>query len=222
MQRLLPKKHQYVLVGYQQGSEQARYEQECTRIQGNIRDKDLANNSCLVENNNILTELLSLRLFCSNGNPDMMRESVLEANTVIPDNTTSDDVEDMLNKSIKLRLCHDLIQSIRQQHPEDKIVIVSNFNSTLDRVRIIAKSRRWGSLRIDGSIPQEKRVKIVEFFNRPVSMTTTETVSSSSFLSSTAALAINKQHVSYSWFLWLCIVNAICYFLSDNRRNSVQ
>lgn len=73
--------------------------------------------------------------------------------------------EEILQCSAKLRLLRDLIQQIRSDHPQDKIIVASAFNQTLDHVKTIAQYMRWSSLRIDGSVEAEKRHKIVRFFN---------------------------------------------------------
>lgn len=49
----------------------------------------------------------------------------------------------------------------------DKIVVVSNFTSSLDLVAALGRLRRWKYLRIDGSVSSEKRMKIIEHFNNP-------------------------------------------------------
>jgi SNF2 family DNA or RNA helicase len=71
--------------------------------------------------------------------------------------------------SEKLLLVYHLIKSIREKAPADKIILVSNFNQTLDHLNLLAKEMKWGSLRIDGTVNQEKKYKIIQFFNKPPS-----------------------------------------------------
>ncbi len=49
----------------------------------------------------------------------------------------------------------------------DRIVIVSNFTSTLDVIQSLGKLRKWRYLRIDGSIAAERRTKMIAYFNNP-------------------------------------------------------
>jgi DNA repair and recombination protein RAD54B len=50
----------------------------------------------------------------------------------------------------------------------EKVVVVSNFTSTLDQVESLAGLRVWGeTLRIDGQVPVDKRQSLVDAFNRP-------------------------------------------------------
>lgn len=47
-----------------------------------------------------------------------------------------------------------------------KVIIASNFTATLDAVWRLVKRKRLGSLRIDGSVAADKRMKIVNLFNK--------------------------------------------------------
>jgi SNF2 family DNA or RNA helicase len=49
----------------------------------------------------------------------------------------------------------------------ERVVVVSNFTSTLDLVGRLARSHGWGSLRIDGTTPPDQRQGLVDRFNRP-------------------------------------------------------
>ncbi len=49
---------------------------------------------------------------------------------------------------------------------DDKVVIVSNFTSTLDLIQTMCHQQKWAHLRIDGSVTPDKRTKIVGRFNR--------------------------------------------------------
>eukprot|EP01039_Chlorochromonas_danica_P001328 gene1328-1450_t len=69
----------------------------------------------------------------------------------------------------KLKICEQLIDSIAatissEQHM--KVIIASNFTATLDAVWRLVKRKRLGSLRIDGSVAADKRMKIVNLFNK--------------------------------------------------------
>lgn len=49
----------------------------------------------------------------------------------------------------------------------DKIVLISNFTQTLDVMEKMCRERRWGSLRLDGTMQITKRQKLVDRFNDP-------------------------------------------------------
>lgn len=68
----------------------------------------------------------------------------------------------------KLRLCEAMLEAIVLRG--EKAVVVSNFSSTLDAVRLFSRARRWGSLRIDGAVAADKRLKIAQFFNEDQAM----------------------------------------------------
>jgi len=46
-------------------------------------------------------------------------------------------------------------------------VVVSNFTATLDDVAALAQARGWKCLRIDGSVPSDRRQRLVNLFNTP-------------------------------------------------------
>lgn len=50
----------------------------------------------------------------------------------------------------------------------DKIVLISNYTQTLDLFEKLCQKRKWGCLRLDGSMTIQKRQKIVDRFNDPV------------------------------------------------------
>lgn len=50
---------------------------------------------------------------------------------------------------------------------DDKIVIISNYTRTLDLIERMCRYKRYGSLRLDGTMTINKRQKIVDKFNDP-------------------------------------------------------
>lgn len=68
------------------------------------------------------------------------------------------------NPGAKLQLLNSLLHHIRQTSPEDKVVIVSNYTSTLDIIQ--GQLGDSNSLRLDGSTPVNKRSGLVDEFNR--------------------------------------------------------
>ncbi|KND02005.1 uncharacterized protein SPPG_02511 [Spizellomyces punctatus DAOM BR117] len=49
----------------------------------------------------------------------------------------------------------------------DKIVLISNYTQTLDLFEKMCRVRKWGHLRLDGSMTIQKRQKLVDRFNDP-------------------------------------------------------
>lgn len=58
-----------------------------------------------------------------------------------------------------------LLERIRESTKE-KVVVVSNWTSTLDIIGEILKSKRYPFLRLDGSTPAKERQRLVDNFNR--------------------------------------------------------
>ncbi len=67
----------------------------------------------------------------------------------------------------KLVVLRDLIFQMREKEPTDKVVIVSNFTSTLTVIEeAILKQSKLNFLRLDGSINSADRQSLVDTFNR--------------------------------------------------------
>uniref|UniRef100_A0A7S4AJZ2 Helicase ATP-binding domain-containing protein n=2 Tax=Pseudo-nitzschia australis TaxID=44445 RepID=A0A7S4AJZ2_9STRA len=67
----------------------------------------------------------------------------------------------------KLSVLRKIVEEIREKAPTDKIVIVSNFTSTLTVVEdIILKPLQLNFLRLDGSVSSADRQSLVDTFNR--------------------------------------------------------
>lgn len=47
-------------------------------------------------------------------------------------------------------------------------MIISNYTQTLDLIEKLCRTKRWGSLRLDGSMTIQKRQKFVDRFNDPL------------------------------------------------------
>lgn len=60
---------------------------------------------------------------------------------------------------------------LHQIHTEtdDKIVLVSNYTQTLDLIERMCRNKKYGCLRLDGTISINKRQKLVDSFNDPSS-----------------------------------------------------
>lgn len=147
-----------------------------TTIQPNKTNKiTKSNNSSklLLEKHHLFAYLMKLRIFCSSGFISSSIET-LENQTIDP--TTSNSTLELSSESItlnshpKLHICYKLIEQIHLQSPCDKIIIVSNFMTTLNQCKLFCKSKQWPVLRIDGSVPMEKRNKIIQIFNKPIAL----------------------------------------------------
>ncbi|KAJ3004379.1 DNA-dependent ATPase protein rad54 [Thoreauomyces humboldtii] len=55
----------------------------------------------------------------------------------------------------------------RRKTSTDKIVLISNYTQTLDLFEKMCRGRKWGQLRLDGSMTIQKRQKLVDRFNDP-------------------------------------------------------
>ena len=66
----------------------------------------------------------------------------------------------------KMSVLDRMLARIRQD-TNDKIVLISNYTQTLDIFEQLCRSRRYGSLRLDGTMNVNKRQKLVEKFNDP-------------------------------------------------------
>ena len=67
--------------------------------------------------------------------------------------------------SAKLRVLDQLMHKLSTETSE-KIVLVSNYTSTLDIIEALVTSLGYGHVRLDGSTPGNKRQDIVDTFNR--------------------------------------------------------
>lgn len=68
--------------------------------------------------------------------------------------------------SAKFSVLERFLHQIRTE-TNDKIVIISNYTRTLDLIEKMCRYKRYGSLRLDGTMTINKRQKIVDKFNDP-------------------------------------------------------
>ncbi|KAF1737038.1 DNA repair protein rhp54 [Beauveria bassiana] len=66
----------------------------------------------------------------------------------------------------KMQVLDRMLARIRQD-TNDKIVLISNYTSTLDLFEKLCRSRQYGCLRLDGTMNVNKRQKLVDRFNDP-------------------------------------------------------
>lgn len=68
--------------------------------------------------------------------------------------------------STKLRVLDQLLYSLRQHQPHEKIVLVSSWTSTLELFQTLLSSQSYPFVRLDGSTPAAKRQRIIDTFNQ--------------------------------------------------------
>lgn len=66
----------------------------------------------------------------------------------------------------KMQVLDRMLASIRES-TNDKIVLISNYTSTLDLFERLCRERAYGCLRLDGTMNVNKRQKLVDKFNDP-------------------------------------------------------
>lgn len=72
-------------------------------------------------------------------------------------------------ESGKFLVLYRLMLTMRVLTPTDRIVVVSNYTSTLDLLQQMCSQNNWPVCRLDGSTTSTKRTKLVDEFNNPFS-----------------------------------------------------
>lgn len=136
----------------------------------------VSNQLAVSETRNFLPYINLLRQLCNA--PDLLRQDL----TFIPRETESKAqslaraVETMLDQkhlcspnslqnSGKMMVLHRLLMSI-YQHTKDRVIIVSNYTTTLDMLQRYCVQQNFSTLRLDGRTKAEARSKLVHQFNR--------------------------------------------------------
>ncbi|XP_077382370.1 DNA repair and recombination protein RAD54B isoform X3 [Festucalex cinctus] len=84
-----------------------------------------------------------------------------------PENYSSDSFNP--DTSGKLLVLLDLLKTIRQLSPSDRVVIVSNYTRTLDMLQKLCVHMTYTFCRLDGQTPTNQRQRLVDSFNSPYS-----------------------------------------------------
>ncbi|CAG8511298.1 11270_t:CDS:10 [Ambispora leptoticha] len=66
----------------------------------------------------------------------------------------------------KMQVLDRMLSKIKQE-TDDKIVLISNYTQTLDLFEKLCRNKKYGFLRLDGSMNIQKRQKLVDRFNNP-------------------------------------------------------
>lgn len=69
----------------------------------------------------------------------------------------------------KFLVCYRLMATMRVHYPAERIVLVSNYTSTLDLLERMCSQNNWPVARLDGTVSGGKRTKLVDEFNDPTS-----------------------------------------------------
>ena len=108
----------------------------------------------------VLPGLLQLRKICNFASKEEKEELDL----------SSISADELLSQSSKLGLIDECMKEWQRTCPTDKVVVVSNFVTMLDKVEILAKMRNWSFLRLDGAVPTTRRQALVDRFNQPLDL----------------------------------------------------
>lgn len=124
------------------------------------------------KNNSMTTDSLSLintfRKLCNS--PSLLKDDSLFLDVVSKSSETQEDVDfrNQLSKKIKSGKMMTLIKIINEiiSSTDDKLVVVSNFTSTLDIIGTLLTGLNLPFLRLDGSTPPIERQSLVNKFNK--------------------------------------------------------
>lgn len=104
--------------------------------------------------------------------PDLLNlpEDLPGSETLLPDGYNGKGRDRTVNcqYSGKFVVLERMLDHIKH-HTNDKIVLISNATQTLDLMEKLCRGKRYGYLRLDGSMSVPKRSKIVAQFNQPES-----------------------------------------------------
>lgn len=124
---------------------------------------------------NVLAEIMALRLVATAAAAPQQPHQQPSA---APEADLAERRSSIFRRSAKLHCLDALLRAILDLPTRDKVVVVSPFTSTLDEVQQLCatinsmapsppQSGGCAVLRIDGSVPMERRNKIVQYFNQP-------------------------------------------------------
>lgn len=153
LKSMLPPRVETLLFCRPSETQRALYHQLTARISGG---------SCTDRGTDALKTLTTLRKICTH-------PSICNDDNVKPWNRPEKRpcFKYDIALSGKMTVLDKLLQSIRENAPNDKIVVVSNYTSALTIVEsLILGPRKLGFLRLDGGTESSQRQPLVESFNR--------------------------------------------------------
>lgn len=83
---------------------------------------------------------------------------------VVPSGRGADEPNIELAQSGKLRVVRAMLDAIYEQ-TDEKVLLTSNYCSTLDLLARLARANRWPFLRVDGKVTISKRQELIDEFN---------------------------------------------------------
>ncbi|RUS21661.1 DNA repair and recombination protein RAD54 [Endogone sp. FLAS-F59071] len=114
------------------------------------------------------TAITMLKKLCNH--PDLLKlpEDLEGSETLLPPGYSARDKARMVNAeySGKMMVLDRMLAKIRHD-TTDKIVLISNYTQTLDLFERLCRQKKYGVLRLDGSMSIPKRQKLVDRFNDP-------------------------------------------------------
>lgn len=197
LNKLLPPRHMFLLF-CRPTLQQRNLYQKISKLHGNADGGP---------SQEVLTALMKLRKICTH--PKLLETSQHE-------NVNSTEALGELDceGSGKLMILRDLILQMREKEPTDKVVIISNFTSTLTVIEeAILKKMNLNFLRLDGSINSGDRQSLVDTFNG----TSASTNFALTLSSKAGGVGLNLIGMYSIWLHDPCICNFIthssCYLL---------
>jgi len=117
----------------------------------------------------ILPMFMKLRLLCSLGTQQVPQQLLSQTISSSSSSSSSKPIATLASicgASSKLWFVALLLQAIRKHSPDDKIILASNFQDTLSRLKQLCQVLHCSTLRIDGTVVAEKRNKLVQVFQQ--------------------------------------------------------
>lgn len=114
-----------------------------------------------------------LKKLCTHPDLLLITEEIRGCRHLIPDDYVSSELSGRSKEiqtwhGAKFSVLERFLRKIRQE-TDDKIVVISNYTKTLDLIEKMCRLRKFGTLRLDGTMGINKRQKIVDKFNDPTS-----------------------------------------------------
>lgn len=107
-----------------------------------------------------------LKKLCNHPNLLNLPEDVEGSEEFLPEDYDSKGREVQSWLSGKFAILERFLYNLRYE-TGDKIVLISNYTQTLDLIERMCRSKKYGSLRLDGTMNINKRQKLVDRFNDP-------------------------------------------------------
>lgn len=168
LSKYLPVKYEHVVFCNLAPFQKALYMQFRTSKEA----KSLLNSDKKTEGTSTLNAINILKRLCNH--PDLLKlpEQIEGCRKVFPDDYAPPEERGSRDRDIYPHFSSKFLILARMLHSihtdtNDKIVIISNYTSTLDLIEKMCRQRRYGCLRLDGTLNINKRAKLVTQFNDP-------------------------------------------------------